>query len=97
MDVDEPPVVLSPLPTAAGGRCPLRPSEHLELLWRDACLAEAKLLLEVTPTGEEVGDAVLGVGKPLGKWAAKSNRGEMIALVEFAGESRAHIGGAREF
>ena len=83
-------------PPAAAALCV--PSEHLcELLWRDACLAEAKLLLEVTPTGEEVGDAVLGVGKPLGKWAAKSNRGEMIALVEFAGESRAHIGGAREF
>jgi hypothetical protein len=33
----------------------------------DACLAEAKLLLEVPATGEEVGDAVLGVGEPLGE------------------------------
>jgi hypothetical protein len=37
------------------------------LFWRDACLAEAKLLLENAATSEEVGDAVLGVGEPLGE------------------------------
>jgi hypothetical protein len=58
----------------AGDRMPFRTREgcclafpeHLcELLWRDACLAEAKLLLAVAATSEEVGDAVSGVGEPL--------------------------------
>jgi hypothetical protein len=40
-------------------------SEDLrKFLWRDACLAQAKLLLEVPTTSEEVGDAVGGVGEP---------------------------------
>jgi hypothetical protein len=50
------------------------------LLWRDASLAETKLLLKVAAADEEVGDAVLGVGEPALR-AAKKWKGNVSSSI----------------